>query len=352
MNLCKKLFMVALIVAPSYTFDSDELVGRQANAISDAIIARPAVTMVQPLTDLSIYTAQIMLCKAIKRQEIIGTVSKAATAGTMFLMMYALGNDYFKSSRVVREQFFKAQEVILKVINAKLKPEERLTMEDVLQNPSAPQQRQGWVAGAFSLPLSLAQGIIHQAPLLIASIGANAILNKLQQYTEEPGFHWFIKRYVDTDRLWLQIFETAVTLDYDSALLQDAQLGHLQNRPEGLSGFSGKELIAYLKTISFTADVAQKELSCQVLSELVSRLRAQYALLIAFCQLQQMDASRAALVKHQAFILMNSFNGMAQIINNLHEKDLLQALVVAVNKIQYSERTMIYAAFPQLAQQQ
>ena len=357
MNLCKQIFIITLLLAPLTTISKDDLVGQQALSITEtAVSAQPSIALVQPLNDLSVYTAQLMLRKAIKKQELVGSISKVATAGSMLLMFYVLSSDFFQANRQNKEQLLKSTEAVIQAINQKVNGL-NLTMDDFANlTQNTPSVRYTWSSGALGImlraPISVGQMFLQQIPLLVAGICSNVALNKLQQFTEDPGLNWFMNRYIDTDRLWLQIFETAVTIDCDSPLLENASLGHLQNRPEGLSGFSADALMGYLKTVSFTADVAERELSGRVLSDLVSRLRAQYALLIAFCQLQPMDAASAARVNHQAIILMNSFNGMAQIINNLHEKDLLQSLVVAVNKIQYSERSMIYDAFPQLSYRQ
>lgn len=356
MNLCKYIFVFALLLAPLTTISKDESVRQQAVSVGEtAVSAQPNIAFVQPLNDLSVYTAQLMLRKAVKKQEFVGTISKVATAGSMVLMFYMLSSDFFQANRQNKQQLLKSTEAVIQVLNQKVAGL-NLTMEDFADIPSTPAVHYGWQSGALTTilraPVSIGHMFLQQIPLLITGICSNAALNKLQQFTEEPGLQWFMNRYIDTDRLWLQIFETAVTIDFDSPLLENATLGHLQNRPEGLSGFSADALMSYLKTVSFTADIAERELSRQVLTDLVSRLRAQYALLIAFCQLQPMDAASTARVNHQAIILMNSFNGMVQIINNLHEKDLLQSLVVAVNKIQYSERSMIYDAFPQLSYRQ
>lgn len=352
MNLCKQIFIIALLLAPLTTVSKDDLVGQQALSIAEtAVSAQPSIALVQPLNDLSIYTAQLMLRKAIKKQELVGSISQVATFGSMLLMVYA-GSNVFRSYQEQKQEYLQSAKNFIEYINSRVTLNPPLSVEQFLNAPQPIAPSRGWISGAISGITYIPLMFLQQMPLFLASMCANAALNKLEQFKETPSLNWFMNRYIDTDRLWLQIFETAVTIDCDSALLENASLGHLQNRPEGMSGFSADALMGYLKTVSFTADIAQRDLSRQILNDLVSRLRAQYALLIAFCQLQPMDATSSARVNHQAIILMNSFNGMAQIINNLHEKDLLQSLVIAVNKIQYSERSMIYDAFPQLSYRQ
>lgn len=315
---------------------------------------------VTPLSSKDIALAKTSLRKAIKKQLMLGRISRALGGSIGVFVAFTLIGQLKKTvdsrtSSIQGEQNASTESANSQDSlpsshqrNSKEVMHSRVIVRGFSDDPYVGEMLKQGSHEITWLPFKIGKALYESLPMLMAAYLFTATQQYLAQFTRLPEYQWFTAKYTSFDELYLRILMQAAILDWESSLLKDVKIGHLQNIPKSYSELSAEELTVFLKTAAVNNDhtIRSHEAAAAELTMLLQQLRLQYAHVIAFCGLKKNDATRNQLIYHYGVVLQESFNSLLTRMAYPSSPGLLYEIMLGINNQQQTLRSLMIATFP------
>lgn len=320
---------------------------------------------VTPLSTKDIALAKTSLRKAIKKQLMLGRISRALGGSIGVFVAFTLIGQLKKTvdsrtSSIPGDQQALSGNASTESANSqnslpsshkrnsKEGMHSRVIVRGYIDDPYRGEMLKQGSHEITWLPFKIGKALYESLPMLMAAYLFTATQQYLAQFTRLPEYQWFTAKYTSFDELYLRILMQAAILDWESSLLKDVKIGHLQNIPKSYSALSAEEITIFLKTTAVNNDhtIRSHEAAAAELTMLLQQLRLQYAHVIAFCGLKKNDATRNQLIYHYGVVLQESFNSLLTRIAYPSSQGLLYEIMLGINNQQQTLRSLMIATFP------